>query len=154
MAEREESIAYCRSLFYLIFYHDPEFLYHCCRPIEESLNSPFSQSKHPQENPARFTHYFVVNVVSTFDTDIDYFVNASTYRLERSRTRRPLHPTQDPTPILIEERWSDFRMVGDVLHPIGYSQWNVDTGARLSWLEVQRIEQFAEATAEFFGKPE
>lgn len=99
-------------------------------------------------------HYYVINVASSFGTNIDYFVNASTFRLERSRTTRPLHPTQDPTPIQIEERWSDFRMVNGVLHPFGMSLWNVDSGERLSWLEVNHIEAFSDATPEFFRKPD
>lgn len=98
--------------------------------------------------------YYVINVVSAYGTDMDYWIDASTYRLERSRTWRPLHPTQDPTPIQVEERWSDFRMVDGVLHPFGYSQWNVADGTRLAWLEVHRIEPFQDATPEFFRKPD
>ncbi len=98
--------------------------------------------------------YYLINVVSTFGTDIDYYVNADTFRLERSRATRPLHPTQDPTPIRIEERWIDFRWVDGVLHPFGYSLWNVDTNERLAWLEVQTVESFDEASVEFFRKPD
>ena len=42
--------------------------------------------------------YYVLNVISAFGTDIDYYINADSFLLERSRTTRPLHPTQDPTP--------------------------------------------------------
>lgn len=99
-------------------------------------------------------HYHVLNIVSAFGTDIDYYINADSYRLERSRTTRPLHPTQDPTPIVIEERWSDFRAVDGVLHPFGLSLWNVDTGERLSWLEVLSIDRLGTATKAMFEKPE
>lgn len=99
------------------------------------------------------TGYFVVNVVSRFDTDIDYYLNRDTFLLERARTTRPLHPTIDPTPITIEERWSDFRSVDGVLHPFGYSQWNVDSGERLSWLEIYSIENDREASVETFARP-
>lgn len=99
------------------------------------------------------TIYYVVNVVSRFGTDIDYYLNRDTYIVERSRSVRPLHPTVDPTPITIEERWSDFRMVDGVLHPFAYSQWNVDAGARLSWLEVHAISQDDEASPADFAKP-
>ena len=98
--------------------------------------------------------YFVIEVVSRFGTDIDYYVNRDTYQLERARSVRPLHPTQDPTPITVEERWSDFRMVEGVLHPFGYSQWNVDTGERLSWLEVHSIERDTSANVQTFAKPD
>ena len=100
------------------------------------------------------TDYYMIKVVSRFGTDIDYFLNRHTYRLERARSVRPLHPTADPTPITIEERWSDFRDVAGVLHPFAYSQWNVDSGERLSWLEIHSIEPFAGATAAFFAKPQ
>jgi hypothetical protein len=65
--------------------------------------------------------YFNIRVISAFGTDIDYFLDGD-YRLVRGRSVRPLHPTIDPTPITIEERWSEFRLVGDVLHPFAYSQ--------------------------------
>lgn len=99
------------------------------------------------------TPYYVVNVVSRFGTDIDYYLHAGTYRIERGRSVRPLHPTRDPTPITIEERWDDFRMVGGVLHPFAYSQWNVDSGGRLSWLEIHSIEQDRDASVATFAKP-
>jgi hypothetical protein len=44
-------------------------------------------------------------------------------------------------------------MVGGVLHPFAYSQWNVDMGERLSWLEIHSIEFDDEATAASFAKP-
>ncbi len=97
--------------------------------------------------------YYVINVVSRFNTDIGYYINRDSFRLERSRTERPLHPTQDPTPITIEERWTEFRYVEGVLHPFGYSQWNVDTDEKLNWLEIHRIEVFNEASVAFFAKP-
>ncbi len=99
------------------------------------------------------TDYYVVNVVSRFGTDIDYYLDQETFIVERARSARPLHPTADPTPITIEERWSDFRMVEGVLHPYAYSLWNVDSGERLSWLEVHSISQDNEATPAAFAKP-
>lgn len=97
-------------------------------------------------------HFYVIKVVSRFGTDIDYFINQENFQLERSRSKRPLHPTQDPTPIIIEERWDDFRFVNGVLHPFAFSQWNVESGERLNWLEVHQIEQI-ELTPEFFAIP-
>lgn len=98
--------------------------------------------------------FHVINIVSKFGTDIDYFLNADSYVLERSRTVRPLHPTVDPTPITIEERWADFRWVDGVLHPFGYSLINTVTGEKLSWLEVHTIERVPDLTASFFQKPD
>jgi hypothetical protein len=97
--------------------------------------------------------YFVINVVSRFGSNIDYYVSTDTYRLERSRTVRPLHPTVDPTPITIEERWTDFRFVDGVLHPFGFSLWNIETGEQLSWLEVHSIERDRDATISTFALP-
>ena len=99
------------------------------------------------------THYYVINVVSRFGTDIDYYLSSEDFRLERGRSVRPLHPTQDPTPITIEERWGDFRLVSGVLHPFAYSQWNVDSGERLAWLEIHSIEVDDDATVSTFAKP-
>ena len=100
------------------------------------------------------TLFHHLDVHSPFGTQMDYYLNAETYRLERSRTRRALHPTQDPTVITVEERWSDFRWVEGVLHPFAYEVWNADTGERLSWLEVESIEVDHEATRETFRMPE
>ena len=99
-------------------------------------------------------YYVKLNIVSTFGTDIDYFLNAKTYRLERARAIRPLHPTQDPTPIPIEERWSDFRVVNGVLHPFGYELWRWDTEERLAWLETHSIEPLETRDPGFFAKPD
>lgn len=98
--------------------------------------------------------YVVINVLSEFGTNIDYYLNARSRRLERSRTVRPLHPTQDPTPIPIEERWSDFRWVDGVLHPFRLELWRVDTQTRLSWLEVHLIERLSTSDPAFFAKPD
>lgn len=98
--------------------------------------------------------YYVINVVSTFGSDIDYYVNRDTYRLERGRSVRPLHPTEDPTPIAIEERWGDFRSIRGVLHPFAYSQWNVATNERLNWLEILEIIPYDDATPANFAKPD
>ncbi len=98
--------------------------------------------------------FYVINVRSKFGTDLDYYLNQDTYLLERSRTTRPLHPTVDPTPITIEEHWTDFRTVEGVLHPFAYSLVNVKTAERLSWLEVHSITRDAEARPESFRKPE
>lgn len=97
--------------------------------------------------------FYVINVRSRFGTDIDYYLNQKTNVLERSRTIRALHPTVDPTPITIEERWTDFRMVEGVLHPFGFSLINADTGERLSWLEVHSIGRDPEARPATFRKP-
>ena len=100
------------------------------------------------------TNYYVVNVKSSFGTDIDYYVAAESFRLERSRTIRPLHPTQDPTPIIVEERWGDFRWVDGVLRPFSNSTWNAETQNRLSRMTALSIQSDDEATLEAFAKPE
>ena len=98
--------------------------------------------------------YYVINVRAAFGSDIDYYIDRRSYRLRRSRTTRPLHPTVDPTPIIIEERWRDFRRIDGVLHPFAFSLVNVDTGEELSWLEVHSIEALADATAGDFAMPD
>ncbi len=99
-------------------------------------------------------YFYVINVTSKFGTDIDYYLNQESFVLERSRTVRSLHPTIDPTPITIEERWSDFRWVEGVLHPFAFSLVNVDNGELLSWLEVHTIARETRLTSEFFRMPE
>lgn len=62
--------------------------------------------------------FLVINVTSKFGTDVNYYLNQETFVLERIRTVRPPHPTVDPTPIAIEERWSDFRWVEGYCIPL------------------------------------
>lgn len=97
--------------------------------------------------------YYLVRVRATFGTDIEYYVHATSFRVERARATRALHPTLDATQINIEERWSDFRWVNGVLFPFAYSQWDVEKNMRLSWLEIQSIEPDLEATPAMFEKP-
>lgn len=99
-------------------------------------------------------NFYAINVKSRFGTVIDYYLNQETFILERTRTVRALHPSIDPTQIVIEERWSDFRWVEGVLHPFAYSLVNVDNGETLSWLEVHTIERDSQLTSEFFRKPD
>ncbi len=99
------------------------------------------------------TPYYLVRVKASFGTDIEYYVNADTFRVERARATRALHPTLDATQINIEERWEDFRRVDGVLYPFAYSQWDLDKGQRLSYLEVRSVEVDTEATPELFEKP-
>ena len=99
------------------------------------------------------TPYYLVRVKASFGTDIEYYVNAENFLLERARATRALHPTLDPTQITIEERWSDFRRVNGVLYPFVLSQWGTETERRLSWLEVQSVEVDTEARPELFAKP-
>ena len=44
-------------------------------------------------------------------------------------------------------------MVSGVLHPFAYSQWNVDSGERLAWLEIHSIEFDDAANESTFAKP-
>ncbi len=97
--------------------------------------------------------YYQVRVVTTFGTDIVYYVNSGSFLVERARTTRALHPTLDAAQINIEERWSDFHRVGGVLFPFSHSQWDLKKGERLSYLEVKSIEPDLEATPAFFAKP-
>lgn len=99
------------------------------------------------------TTYYLVRVKATYGTDIVYYVSAETFRVERARSYRALHPTLDPTQITIEERWDDFRIIEGVLYPFAYSQWDVDKGERLSHLEVRSVEIDGEATPDLFAKP-
>ena len=99
------------------------------------------------------TNYFLVRVVASFGSDIVYYVNSGSFLVERARANRALHPTLDETQINIEERWSDFRRVDGILYPFGYSQWDVEKGERLSYLEVKSVELDFSATPDLFAKP-
>lgn len=99
------------------------------------------------------TAYYLVRVKATFGTDIEYYVNAKSFLVERARATRALHPTLDATQINIEERWDDFRWIDGVLFPFAYSQWDMDKDERLSRLEVRSVEVDAEASPALFEKP-
>lgn len=99
------------------------------------------------------TPYYVVNVKTRFGSDIDYYLTSTDFRLERARSRRALHPTQDATQVTIEERWSDFRRVGGVLRPFAQTQRDVASGELLSSLSVEEIVVDSAATPADFALP-
>lgn len=47
-----------------------------------------------------------------------------------------------------------FSVVDGVLHPFAYNLVNVDTGEKLSWLEVHSITVNADLNTGFFRKPD
>ena len=73
------------------------------------------------------------------------------YEIDKPHPAPRLAKCHDVVEILVGNR--RLREVEGVLHPFGYSQWNVNSGERLSWLEVHSISRDGEATVAAFAKP-
>jgi len=67
------------------------------------------------------------------------YVNASTWRIERGRDVRALHPDLDAKEKVLENRWSDWRRVDGVLRSFRSEQVDVATGKVLQTTTVSRF---------------
>lgn len=97
--------------------------------------------------------YHVLRLTLSDGSETDWYVHPGTWRIERRRDVRALHPDQDATERRIETRWSDFRPVAGVLRPFRSRQVDLATGEVLQRTEVKRIEVNPEFPDDVFGRP-
>jgi hypothetical protein len=77
----------------------------------------------------------------TFDDGFEslYYLNPSTWLIDRDRQRRALHVDVDPTPVWIETSYEDYRPVGGVLFPHRQVERQVASGEVLATVTVRKI---------------
>lgn len=68
------------------------------------------------------------------------YINPDTWMTDRSRDLRALHPDVDPTPIVIETEYTDFRPVAGVLSSYHWVQRTVASNETLQTGTIQRLE--------------
>lgn len=68
------------------------------------------------------------------------YINPETWMIDRGRDLRPLHPDVDPTPVVIESEYTDYRPVAGVMSSFHWVQRNVETGETMQTGTIQRLE--------------
>lgn len=85
------------------------------------------------------TDYYVIEATLADGYQTTYFVNPTTWLIERERQNRPLHVDNDPTPEWIETTFTDYRTVAGVQYPFHQVERQIPTGAVLATTTVGSI---------------
>ena len=68
------------------------------------------------------------------------YINPQTWMIDRARDLRALHPDVDPTQVIIESEYSDFRAVDGVMTAFRWVQRNAATGETMQTGILQRLD--------------
>jgi hypothetical protein len=82
------------------------------------------------------------------------YLNPTTFLIERTRARRPLHPDLDPTVQWLETQYDDFRTVGGIVRAFRDRQVDVRAGAVLSSTELQSVQLNVPLVEAVFARPD
>ena len=83
--------------------------------------------------------YHVLRLVLDDGFESLYYLNPSTWLIDRDRQRRALHVDVDPAPVWIETSYEDYRPVEGVLFPHRQVERQLATGEVLATVTVRRI---------------
>ena len=99
------------------------------------------------------TDYFVIQVAYS-DGDIAWrFINALSWRMERSRKRAALHPDVDPTETTLDTLYADFREVDGLVRPFQETQIDLNTGETVQTTTVKSISLNPTFADDYFIAP-
>jgi hypothetical protein len=82
------------------------------------------------------------------------YLNPTTFLIERTRARRPVHPDLDPTVQWLETQYDDFRTVGGIVRAFRDRQVDVRAGAVLSSTELQSVQLNVPLVEAVFARPD
>lgn len=94
--------------------------------------------------------YIVLKLTLSDGFESFLFLDSSTGWVTRSRNRRALHVDVDDDEKVIEARMSDFRRVGDIIHPHRVVEVDLGTDEILTQITLQSLETNVELQAEYF----
>lgn len=98
--------------------------------------------------------YWVIRIVHDDGQMLWRYVNATTWRIERGREHKALHPDVDPTETTVETRFSDFRDAGGgLLRPFHETQVDLSSGRQLQATSVRQIQINPEFAPGLFDLP-
>lgn len=80
------------------------------------------------------------------------YINPDTFMIDRARDLRALHPDVDPTEIIIESAYTDFRAVNGVVTPFRWLQRNIASGEEMQTGVIQRLDYNVGAEALNFAR--
>lgn len=98
-------------------------------------------------------NYFVILLTLKDGFAIRYYVNPTTWLIERSRDTRAFHPDLDATRQITESRKFDFRKVNGVMYSFKSQTVDLKTGNVLSEDTVKEIKINPDLTSVQFQKP-
>jgi len=97
--------------------------------------------------------YFVVQI-NYADGDAAWrYINAATWRVERSQMHAALHPDVDPTETTLETRYADFREVDGLVRPFQDTQVDLTTGETVQTTTVKIISLNPSFPDDYFTAP-
>lgn len=96
--------------------------------------------------------FYALRVTLADGYETALFVDPRTWRITRRRDVRALHPDQDPTPITIESRKSDFRQVAGVWFAFASEDVDLATGKVIESTKVKEIKLNPSLDSAIFSK--
>jgi len=99
------------------------------------------------------TDYYVIEATLADGYKTTYYLNPTTWLIERERQYRPLHVDINPTPEWIETTFTDYRAVAGVQYPYHEVERQVATGAVLITTTVRSIAINPPIDAALFRQP-
>lgn len=97
--------------------------------------------------------YYVVRVVLPDGFETRYYLNPTTWLIERERQHRALHVDEDPRPEWIETEYLDYAVVAGVSFPFGQVERQLATGKVLANKATRRIVVNPALDPELFKAP-
>jgi hypothetical protein len=83
--------------------------------------------------------YYVINVTFADGDQTSLLINPQTWRIDRRRDVRALHPDVDPTPTTIESRKSDWRQVDGYWFAFAGEDVDLETGKVLEKMRIKEV---------------
>lgn len=110
---------------------------------------------HAQQGPETVedNDYFVIQITYADGNKAWRYINAATWRVERSRVRAALHPDVDPTETTLETCYTDFRKVDGLLRPFQETQVDLTTGETVQTTTVKTIDLNPTFPDNYFAAP-
>jgi hypothetical protein len=97
--------------------------------------------------------YYVIHATLADGFETCYYLNPSTWVIERERQHRALHVDEDPQPEWIETEYLDYAAVAGVLFPFGQVERQLATGVVLAKNTTRRIIVNPSLDPEIFRAP-
>lgn len=97
--------------------------------------------------------YYVIHLRFSDGYETSLFMDPQTWRIDRRRDIRALHPDLDPTPTTIESRKSDWRRVDGVWYAFMDEAVNLKTGKVIETSKVTEIKINPTIAPVIFTKP-
>jgi hypothetical protein len=97
--------------------------------------------------------YYVLRLTLSDGFETYRYLNPKTWRIDRGRDVRALHPDLNPTEKWLENRWTDYREVAGTFRSFQSSQWDLSTGKQLQTTTIRDFKINPEIDPRVFERP-